>query len=135
MKKYFQSGIAILVALAFATIFAAAYGKAVSAGQEQKSKSSGEPAGNAENGKRLFNKYGCYECHGHEGQGSTMAGPRIGPDPVPLSVMLTYVRKPTGEMPPYTDKVVSDKDLADIHAFLESLPHPPPVKSIPLLNQ
>jgi mono/diheme cytochrome c family protein len=135
MKKYSLSGYAILAALAFVMVFAAAYGKSANAGQEEKSKSSDAAAGNAENGKRLFTKYGCYECHGREGQGSTMAGPRIGPDPVPLSVMLTYVRKPTGEMPPYTDKVVSDKDLADIHAFLESLPHPPPVKSIPLLNQ
>ena len=135
MKKYFLSLPPIIVALAFVSVFAAARVKPANAGQEEKSKSSAEPAGNAENGKRLFTKYGCYECHGRQAQGSTMAGPRIGPDPVPLSVMLTYVRKPTGEMPPYTDKVVSDKDLADIHAFLESLPHPPPVKSIPLLNQ
>ena len=46
---------------------------------------------------------------------------------------LSYVRKTTGEMPPYTTKVLSDRDLADIYAFLESLPKPAPVSSIPLL--
>jgi len=37
-------------------------------------------------------------------------------------------------MPPYTAKVVSDKDLADIYAFLQSAKQPPPVKDIPLLK-
>jgi len=37
-------------------------------------------------------------------------------------------------MPPYTVKVVSDKELADIYAFLQSISQPPAVKSIPLLN-
>jgi hypothetical protein len=37
-------------------------------------------------------------------------------------------------MPPYTAKVLSDKDLADIYAFLQSLQQPPTAKDIPLLN-
>jgi hypothetical protein len=37
-------------------------------------------------------------------------------------------------MPPYTAKVVSDQELADMYAFLQSLPHPPSVESIPLLK-
>jgi hypothetical protein len=37
-------------------------------------------------------------------------------------------------MPPYTAKVLNDKDLADIYAFLVSRKTPPPVKDIPLLN-
>jgi hypothetical protein len=36
-------------------------------------------------------------------------------------------------MPPYTSKLVTDAQLADIHAFLTSIPHP--AKDIPLLNQ
>ena len=92
------------------------------------------PAGNAENGKKLFAKYGCYECHGREAQGGGYNGPRLAPDPIPFSVLQSYVRHPQGEMPPFTEKVVSDKDLADIYAFLRSQPEPPPVKSIPILN-
>jgi mono/diheme cytochrome c family protein len=100
----------------------------------QGSKPATKPSGNAENGRRLFTKYGCYECHDYEGQGSS-AGPRVGPNPVPFEVFSTYLRKPTGEMPPYTDKLVSDEELADIYAFLQSLPHPPDAKTIPILNK
>lgn len=92
------------------------------------------PAGNADNGKKLYTNYGCYECHGREGQGGS-AGARLAPRPIPLSVLTMYVRHPAGQMPPYTSKVVSDAELADIYAFLKSIPQPHPVKSIPLLNQ
>jgi hypothetical protein len=37
-------------------------------------------------------------------------------------------------MPPYTMKSVPDKDLTDIYAFLQSLPSPPDVTSIPALR-
>jgi ubiquinol-cytochrome c reductase cytochrome c subunit len=100
----------------------------------QDSKPADTPSGNAENGKRIFNKIGCYQCHGREGQGSNMTGPRIAPDPVPFDVLARYVRKPTGEMPPYTAKVVSDQELPDIYAFLQSRPHPPAAKNNPLLK-
>jgi ubiquinol-cytochrome c reductase cytochrome c subunit len=100
----------------------------------QSSPPAAAPAGNAENGKRLFTQDGCYECHGLQGQGAQATGPRIGPDPVSFQVFTRYIRKPTGEMPPYTEKVVTDKDLADIYAFLKSLPHPPAATTIPLLN-
>ncbi|HXA78840.1 MAG TPA: cytochrome c [Candidatus Acidoferrales bacterium] len=92
------------------------------------------PAGNAENGKKLFAKYGCYECHGREAQGGGLSGPRLAPDPVPFAIVQSYVRHPRGEMPPFTDKVVSDKELADIYAFLRSEPKPPAVSTIPILN-
>ncbi len=92
------------------------------------------PSGNAANGKRLFASYGCYQCHGREAQGGQGTGPRLGPKPIAFSALSQYVRQPTGQMPPYTKKVVSDQDLADIYAFLQSLPQPPAVKNIPLLN-
>ena len=125
-------GFAAVMALAIALFFGPARVRVADAAQE--SKPSDAPAGNAENGKRLFNKDGCYQCHGREGQGSVMTGPRIAPDPVPFDVLTRYVRKPTGEMPPYTAKVVSDQELADIYAFLQSRPHPPTAKAIPLLK-
>ena len=93
-----------------------------------------ELKGNAENGKKLFAAYGCYECHGRQGAGAS-TGPRIGPPALTLVAVVRYVRAPTGQMPPYTAKVVSDQDLADIYAFLKSFPPPKPAKDIPLLNQ
>jgi mono/diheme cytochrome c family protein len=93
-----------------------------------------ELKGNAENGKRLFTAYGCYECHGRQGAGAAIA-PRIGPPALSLAGVLRYVRAPTGQMPPYTSKVVSDQDLADIYSYLKSFPAPPPSTTIPLLKQ
>ena len=90
--------------------------------------------GNAENGKRLFAAYGCYECHGHQGAGAAIA-PRIGPPPISFAALLRYVRAPTGQMPPYTARVASDQDFADIYAYLKTFPPPAPASSIPLLNQ
>ena len=37
-------------------------------------------------------------------------------------------------MPPYSEKVISNDDVADIHAYLSSIPKTPDYKSIPLLN-
>jgi hypothetical protein len=37
-------------------------------------------------------------------------------------------------MPPYASKVISNAELADIYAFLQSLPQPPKPESIPLLK-
>jgi cytochrome c553 len=92
-------------------------------------------AGNAQNGQALFTRDGCYECHGRQAEGSSATGPRLGPSPIPLAALIKYVRQPTGQMPPYTSKVVTDAELADIHAFLQSLPAPPQPDSIPLLKQ
>jgi mono/diheme cytochrome c family protein len=130
MKSIRGYSFAAAVALAIALFFTSARLRVAEAAQE--SKPADTLAGNAENGKRIFNKIGCYECHGREGQGSTMSGPRIAPDPVPFDVLTRYLRKPTGEMPPFTAKVVSDQELADIYAFLQSRPHPPAAKSVPL---
>ena len=91
---------------------------------------------NPSNGQRLFVKLGCYECHGYLGQGSTSTGgTRLGPPQIPLSAFTSYVREPTSQMPPYTAKVISNEDLAEIYIFLKSVPPPPPLKSIAILNQ
>jgi mono/diheme cytochrome c family protein len=90
--------------------------------------------GNPDNGKRLFLAYGCYQCHGYQGVGAAIA-PRIGPPPISFAALLRYVRAPTGQMPPYTAKVASDQDFADIYAYLKTFPPPAAASSIPLLNQ
>ena len=94
----------------------------------------GASAANAEAGKKLFVSYGCYQCHGYEAQGSSATGPRLGPRPIAFAQVSKYVRAPTGQMPPYTTKVLPDADLANIYAFLQSRPVPPAVEDIPLLK-
>jgi mono/diheme cytochrome c family protein len=88
--------------------------------------------GNAENGKKIFVADGCYQCHGYVGQGGR-AGARIGPPVLNLAGVIRYVRRPTGQMPAYTDKVLTDAQLTDIYAYLKSLPAGAS-KDIPLLN-
>ena len=97
--------------------------------------SSTAPAGDAEAGKKLFVSYGCYQCHGREAQGSSSTGPRLGPRPIAFAAFSRYVRRPTGQMPPYTAKVVSDTDMANIYAYVQSRTPPPAVQSIPLLRE
>jgi mono/diheme cytochrome c family protein len=91
-------------------------------------------AQDAENGKRVFVRDGCYQCHGYAGQGS-IAGARIGPPVLNAQGMIRYIRRPAGAMPAFTDKVLSDREVNDIYAYLKTMPAPKPVKDIPLLNQ
>ena len=91
------------------------------------------PAGNAEKGKAFFRKAGCYQCHSEQAQGGAQ-GPRLGPNPIAFQPFARYVRAPRGEMPPYTVKVMSDQDVADVYAFLRALPPAPPLSSLPLLQ-
>jgi mono/diheme cytochrome c family protein len=91
------------------------------------------PSGNVESGKKLYAQYGCYQCHGYAAQGGV--GPRLAPRPLAFAAFSKYVRQPSGEMPPYTGKVLSNSQLADVYAFLQSVPQPVPVENIPLLRE
>lgn len=91
-------------------------------------------AGNAESGKKLFMKHNCYYCHGTTGQG-TRDGARIAQTALNVQGVIRYVRKPTGGMPAFTEKILSDQELTDIYAYLKSLPAAKASKDIPLLDQ
>ena len=104
------------------------------AGAAQTPQTGTPPKGDAANGKKLFVGYGCYQCHGYEGQGSTATGPRLAPRPIPFAAFSKQLRKPSSEMPPYTAKVATDAQLADIYAFLQSVPPPKDPDTIPLLK-
>ena len=90
--------------------------------------------GNAENGKRVFLRDGCWECHGYAGQGGR-DGARIASTALTGQALIRYVRRPSGAMPAYVEKVASDQELTDIWVYLKTLPGPKPVKDVPLLNQ
>jgi ubiquinol-cytochrome c reductase cytochrome c subunit len=92
------------------------------------------PEGNAESGKTFYFERGCWQCHGLAAQGGGIAGPRLAGRTPAWTVFSRYVRRPTGEMIPYTEKVISDTELADIFAWLRAIPPPPPVSSIPLFK-
>ena len=76
-------------------------------------------------------RVGCYECHGRDAQSG---GPPLGPDSIVRRVHRQSSFAPRYDLPPYTVKVLSDEDLAEIYAFVQSVPQPPKVDSIPLLK-
>ena len=124
---FFAWALAIVLAWGIA-VSSAAQQQAAPAAQQQNA-----PAGNAANGRKLFVSFGCYQCHGYEAQGGS-AGPRLAPRPIAYAQFMKYVRHPTNEMPPFTEKIVKDSELTDIHAFLRAQPAPPDVDKIPLLK-
>lgn len=92
------------------------------------------PTGDAGHGKQVFEKDGCYECHGHVGQGGR-DGPRIAATALSVQALTRYIRRPLGSMPAFTEKVLPEAELRDIYAYLKSIPPAKPAKDIPLLNQ
>jgi mono/diheme cytochrome c family protein len=97
-------------------------------------KTSDTKPGDVANGKRLFERNGCYQCHGYWGQGGN-AGARLAQTRLPFPAFSAFVRNPpSGSMPPFRAKVMSDQELADVYAYIKSIPEPKPAKDIPLLN-
>jgi len=94
------------------------------------------PQGNAANGKRIFLADGCFTCHGRSGQGGAYNGPApiLAHTALPFDGFKGQVRNPSDDMPAYSDAVLSDKDVADIYAFVQSLPGPSSPKDIAILN-
>ncbi len=95
------------------------------------------PAGGGDsvNGKRVFFADGCFYCHGTAGQGGGIAGPRLAPNPLPLEGVKAKVRTQSGRMPVYSPAVLKDSEIADIVAYLQSIPPAKEAKDIPLLNR
>lgn len=90
------------------------------------------------NGESVYLRVGCQACHGTVGHGG--AARRLAPNTLPLPAFTTWVRNGTPGwsfmtgMPAFPATVISDADLADMRAFLASLPPPQPANDIPLLN-
>jgi len=101
----------------------------------QTAQSLGAPPGDAKRGAKLYTDQLCHACHGTVGQGGERgAGPRIYPNPWPYAAWVMQVRKPRAAMPPYSEKHVSDQDLADMYHYLFATKPSPAAKEIPLLR-
>lgn len=89
---------------------------------------------NTTNGKRLFEVKACYECHGWRGQGG-LNGPRLAQTKLNLQQFRNVVRNPPpSNMPPYRAAVLTDQEVADLFAYIQSFPAPQPADKIPQLN-
>jgi mono/diheme cytochrome c family protein len=111
---------------------------AIAASNGAWSQNAGEAkAGDAANGRKVFVAVGCFTCHGRSGQGGAFnyPAPALAQTRLPVEAFKAIVRAGPNDMPAYSTAVLADKDLADIHAFLMSLPGRRPAKDLPLLNQ
>ena len=91
------------------------------------------PKGDAHAGEALFQRFGCYSCHGSWGQGTGRDGARINPPPA-FPAVLQQLRMPRQEMPPYVVSEIPDQGVADIYAYLSNIPKPPDPKTIKALR-
>lgn len=85
--------------------------------------------GNPANGQNLFFSLGCNVCHGDTGEG--LVGPTIAMTIVPLDRVITQYREPLEAMTEFPPDQVSDQEIADIYAWLQTVPRPPEADIIP----
>jgi mono/diheme cytochrome c family protein len=92
--------------------------------------------GDAAEGKRLFVATGCFLCHGRAGEGGALNGPApiLAKTQLPFEGFAGQLRQPVNDMPAYSEQVMSEKQIADIYAFVQSLPGPRPIKDVPILS-
>ena len=95
------------------------------------------PKGDAANGRKVYLADGCFQCHGRVGQGGLMTGPApiLAQTKMPYAAFTRQLRNPINDMPPYPAKLLPEQEVADIYAFLQSLPGRRPVKDIPILDK
>jgi mono/diheme cytochrome c family protein len=132
MKNLRRIGIAVLTGVAFGvSVCAIAQTQAKAQAQAQD-----EPRGDTGNGKRIYLALGCFTCHGRSGQGGAFNGPApiLASTALPFEGFKGQIRDPSNDMPAYSDAVLSDKDIADIFAFVKSLPPARSAKDISILN-
>ena len=94
------------------------------------------PHGDAVKGKRIYIADGCFTCHGRSGQGGAYNGPApiLAKTALPFDGFKGQIRNPVNDMPAFSSANLSDKDIADIYAFVRSLPGPRSAKDIAILN-
>ena len=94
------------------------------------------PPGDAGNGKRLYLADGCFTCHGRSGQGGAfnVPAPSLAKIELPFEGFKAQLREPANDMPAYSTAVLSDQEIADMYAFVRSLPGARSAKDISILN-
>jgi mono/diheme cytochrome c family protein len=109
---------------------------ALCAGEHGPARAQDALAGDAVEGKRLYLATGCFTCHGRSGQGGAMNGPApiLAKTAMPFDGFKGQLRQPYSDMPAYSEVVMSDKQITDIYAFLQTLPGPLPTKDMTIFK-
>ena len=77
----------------------------------------------AERGRRLFVEMECVSCHGGYGEGDF--GPPLAATPLTIEQVTVQLRSPRSRrMPTFDADKLSEEQIADLYAFLQSLEPP-----------
>jgi cytochrome c553 len=80
------------------------------------------PPGTSDAGKAVWalGNTSCRNCHGGDGEGAF--GPPLAGRRITYERFRDYVRNPVGRMPSYIDAELTDREIADLVAYFDSLP-------------
>ena len=99
--------------------------------------------GNAANGKDLFYSYGCYACHGYNGETGARVFVGNWGNLATEQGFILFLRSRANvapeskstSMPNFAEDTMSDQKAKDIYAYIRSFKsNTPPLKDIPTLN-
>ena len=76
----------------------------------------------ASRGQELFFANGCNICHGDNGEGGL--GPTIASTGLTIDQVVQQYRSPLAAMPAFPEDRISDEQVGDIYAWLQTLPLP-----------
>jgi mono/diheme cytochrome c family protein len=129
MRKHRMRKLVNVIGVALIAAFAAG-------GFDDAARAQDAPPGDAVEGKRLYLAVGCFLCHGRSGQGGAMNGPApiLAKTAMPFDGFKGQLRQPASDMPAYGETVMTDQQIADIYAFVESLPGPRPTKDMKIFD-
>lgn len=99
--------------------------------------------GNSANGKALYFSYGCYACHGYNGETGARAFVGNWGNLATEDRFITFLRgrvnvapvTPATSMPNFAESTLSDKQAKDVYAYIRTFKSTAPeLKDIPTLN-
>jgi mono/diheme cytochrome c family protein len=144
MKKSYWCVVAALVALAVPAVTLNAQGGGRGGSAVGNNPPPTSPVtGNAGNGKALYYSYGCYACHGYNGETGARAFVGRWGNLATEQSFLTFLRgranvaplPPSTSMPNFGEASLSDRQAKDIYAYIRTFKSSAPdLKDIPALN-
>jgi mono/diheme cytochrome c family protein len=142
MKRNSTFAVVALAGFAAATLYAQGGGRAA-AGIGHTPPPTSPVTGNAANGKALYYSYGCYACHGYNGETGARAFVGTWGHLATEETFVTFLRgranvapiTPATSMPNFGEGTLSDKQAKDVYAYIRTFKSTAPeLKDIPTLN-
>ena len=101
--------------------------------------------GNPANGKKLYEAFTCYACHGFNGETGARAlvsnrSANLATEPSFIAFLRARANlaptQPSTSMPNYSSATLPDAQAKDIYAYIRTFKsHAPPADQIPVFNQ